>query len=304
MNSEKHMNDFYEQELNQLLGDDVVPVREVAEANIDKAWIKVLFRKRKEELFFTIKKAFKYAAIILLAVALGYVIASYRMNKIDWNASTSFNIPNAEMGNVVLPDGSKVKLNSSSQLKYPLKFISSREVFLTGEAFFEVTSDPGKPFFVHVDGFTVKVTGTQFNVKSYPGTNPEVTLEKGKITVINKGGDQTVELKPNQNLIFDKAQNRFFVTTTDPHLKTDWTQGKIFMKNQTIEEMAKILERWYDVKIVFDNESIRKVRLTGTILKNKPIEQILNVLVKSESIDFRYFDDSNDRKIIHINYKR
>ena len=240
----------------------------------------------------------------MLAVALGYVIASYRMNKIDWNASTSFNIPNAEMGNVVLPDGSKVKLNSSSQLKYPLKFISSREVFLTGEAFFEVTSDPGKPFFVHVDGFTVKVTGTQFNVKSYPGTNPEVTLEKGKITVINKGGDQTVELKPNQNLIFDKAQNRFFVTTTDPHLKTDWTQGKIFMKNQTIEEMAKILERWYDVKIVFDNESIRKVRLTGTILKNKPIEQILNVLVKSESIDFRYFDDSNDRKIIHINYKR
>jgi ferric-dicitrate binding protein FerR (iron transport regulator) len=234
----------------------------------------------------------------------GYYSASYKIHKEDQDAYTVFNIPNSEMGNVVLPDGTKVKLNSSSELRYPMKFLNSREVFLTGEAFFDVTSDPDNPFLVHVDDFTVKVTGTRFNVKSYPDTNPETTLEEGKIAVINSKGNTIVDLKPNENLVYNKAQNRVLISSIDIHQKMGWTEGKIFLKNQTIGEMAKIIERWYNVKIMFDDESLKHVRLTGTILKDKPIEQLLNVLVRSEAIDFKYIEESSEGNIVHIKYKK
>ncbi len=291
------------EEINNLLAGDKAVIEKVAGVNIDKAWKKILYRKRGNVIRMTIQRTLQYAAAILLFLLAGYYIASYRINHENQNAYTVFNIPNAEMGNVVLPDGTKVRLNSSSDLKYPLKFLNSREVFLTGEAFFEVTSNPRNPFYVHIDDFTIKVTGTRFNVKSYPDANPEATLEEGKITVINNEGNTIASLKPHENLMLDKTQNKIFVTTVDTHLKTDWKEGKIFLKNQTIGEIAKIIERWYNVKVVFDDETIMQVRLTGTILKNKPIEQLLKVFVKSESIDFRCVEDANGNNIIHIKYK-
>jgi ferric-dicitrate binding protein FerR (iron transport regulator) len=293
-----------EKEINELLADDRAIIERVAAVNVDKAWKKILYRKRSRTIFMAAKKQLKYAAVILLLVMAGYYMASYKINQEDQHVYTTFNIPNAEMGNVILPDGTQVKLNSSSELKYPLNFLSSREVFLTGEAFFDVESNPGNPFFVHVNDFSIKVTGTRFNVKAYPDSNTEMTLEEGRIAVVNHEGNTIAELKPNENLIIDKAQNGILVTTVDPHLKTDWQKGKIFLKNQPIEEIARIIERWYNVQIEFDDESIKQVKLTGTILKDKPIEQLLNVLAKSESIEFKFIEESNGNNIIHIKYKK
>jgi len=293
-----------EKEINDLFAGDRPVIEKVAGVSVDRAWKKILYRKRGNLFRMTIQKTLKYAAVILLFSLTGYYFAIYQINRENRHAYTVFHIPGAEMGSVVLPDGTKVKLNSSSELKYPLQFLNSREVFLTGEAFFEVESDPDHPFLVHVDEFTIKVTGTRFNIQSYPDANPETTLEEGKIAVINREGNTLVELKPNENLVYDRNQKRIFVTAVDARQKTDWRTGKIFLKNQTIEEMAKIIERWYKVKVVFDDESIKQVRLTGTILKDKPIEQLLNVLVKSESIDFSSVTGSDGSEIIHVKYEK
>ncbi len=293
-----------EKEINDLFAGDRPVIEKVAGVSVDKAWKNILYRKRGKVVRMTVQTGLKYAAVILLFLLTGYYFALYQINTENHHAYTVFHIPNAETGSVVLPDGTKVKLNSSSELKYPLRFLNSREVFLTGEAFFEVESDSRHPFLVHVDDFTIKVTGTRFNIQSYPDANPETTLEEGKIAVIDREGNTLVELKPNENLVYDRSQKRVLVTAVDARQKTDWRTGKIFLKNQTIEEMAKIIERWYNVKVVFDDESIKEVRLTGTILKDKPIEQLLNVLVKSESIGFSFVTGSDGIEIIHVKYEK
>lgn len=301
-------NDREEEQLGKLINDivdeDNAIIAEVSEVNIDNAWEKILRRKRKSLIRFSILQSLKYAAAIFIFLSAGYFIASTRIRGNYNTAYTVFNIKNAEMGDVVLPDGTNVKLNSATKLSYPMSFMNTREVFLNGEAFFDVTTDPKNPFLVHLDELTIKVTGTRFNVKSYDDMDTEATLEEGKITVINNEGIDLVELKPNENIVYNKKLKKIIVSTIDTHLKTDWTDGKIFLKNQTIEELAKILQRWYNVRIVFDNESIKNERLTGTILKDKPIDQILTVLVKSSLIDFSYEGEENGFNIIRINYSK
>jgi len=308
MQSENHIYDkdfeLREKEINDLFANDGVIIEKIAEVSVDNALKKINYRKQSHLIRIAVQRTIQYAAVLFLFLLTGYYIAYYKINKENLNAYTVFSIPNSEMGSIILPDGTKVELNSSSELKYPLRFLNSREVFLTGEAFFDVKSDPHNPFLVHVNDFTIKVTGTRFNIKSYPDANSETTLEEGKIAVINDDGNKIIELKPNENLVYDKTQNRIFVTNVDTNQKTGWRKGKIFLKNQTIDEMSKIIERWYNVRIVFDDESIKQVRLTGTILKDKPIEQLLNVLVKSESIDFKYITESNGSNVVHIKYKK
>lgn len=289
-----------EKEIDDLFADEYPIIEKIADVNVDKALKKFFHRKQSYRLRAATLNTLKYAAAVVLLLLTGYYVASYKINRQNQDIYTVFNIPNSEMGNVVLPDGTKVELNSSSELRYPLRFLNSREVFLTGEAFFDVKSDAGNPFLVHVDDFTIKVTGTRFNIKAYPDTNPEATLEEGKITVINHEGNSIAELKPNENLVYDKIQKRILVTTVNTEQKTGWREGKIFLKNQTLEEISKIIERWYPIRVVFDDESVKQVRLTGTILKDKPIEELLNALVKSNSINFKLITESNGKNIVHI----
>ncbi|MGV8092383.1 MAG: FecR family protein [Mangrovibacterium sp.] len=304
MQPESHPYDkdleLQEKTINDLFAEDRAMIEKIAEISVDKAWKRIFYRKRSKLIRKAAQITLKYAAVILLFLSAGYYLAIYKINKKNQHVYTVFNIPNAEMGNIVLPDGTKVELNSSSELKYPLHFLNSREVFLTGEAFFNVKSDPRNPFIVHVANFSIKVTGTRFNVKSYPDISPETTLEEGKITVIDHDGNPMVELRPNENLVYAKEQKRFFVTKIDTHQKTSWREGKIILKNQTIEEISKIIERWYNVKIRFYDEAIKQVRLTGTILKDYPIEELLHVLITSESVDFELLTESDGTRMIYF----
>jgi ferric-dicitrate binding protein FerR (iron transport regulator) len=94
------------------------------------------------------------------------------------------------------------------------------------------------------------------------------------------------------------------VNSVNSHCKTEWRSGKIYLKNKTIEEIASTLERWYDVRFEFETESIKQVRLTGTILKNKPIEQILEILKISEPLDFEYQYENQLLSTVKIHYKK
>ncbi|MGQ8337785.1 FecR family protein [Sunxiuqinia sp. A32] len=307
MKNKNHIpdNESTEQvELMEKLFEDNKPIIEkVASVDVEKAWQKTLSTKRRNTFRIYLQKALPYAAAIVLVLLTGYYIGTQSNQAKQSEAYTVFNIPNSEMGNLTLPDGTKIAINSASELKYSADFLRSRHLYLKGEAFFEVTSNPKNPFFVHIDDFTVKVTGTKFNVKSYAGSNPETTLEEGKISVLNPDGKSIAELKPSENLIFDKNEKQFLISTINTHQKTGWREGKIFFKNQTIEEMAEVLERWYNVQVLFENESIKDVKLTGTILKDKPIEQLLTVLVRSEPIEFEVSEESALQKTITLRNK-
>ncbi len=257
------------------------------QSDTSKAWR--ILKSRKKNRTTLIRNVFAYAAGVLLLISTGYMLRILvNHNSKESGSYTVFSVPNAEMGNVVLADGTKVFLNSASELRYAAAPGKSREVFLQGEAYFEVTSDKKNPFLVHLNDFTVKVTGTHFNVKSYPHSNAEATLLEGEISVLDKKGSEVVRVKPGESVVFDRSTRKMILSKVNTSSKTEWRSGKIYFKNKTIGEITATLERWYDVKFQFADESIKQVRLTGTILKNKPIEQILEVLKISEPIDFEY----------------
>lgn len=211
---------------------------------------------------------------------------------------------------MVLPDGSTVWLNAGSKLDYTrIGKTGNREVQLTGEAFFDVVKNPERPFIIHTSKIDVKVLGTKFNVKAYPDDKTvETSLVQGSVEVFvkNRPGEKYL-LKPNQKLvllnntetdILPKATSnktpKFPIIAIDhltyrnndtTALETSWMQHKLVFENETFAEVARKMERWYDVNIQFRKAPLEDELLTGDFRK-ETLKQALDAL--RITTDFRY----------------
>ena len=181
---------------------------------------------------------------------------------------------------VELSDGTKVWLNSESQLKYPVSFIKgqSREVELAyGEAYFDVSPSSkhkGAKFKVFNQFQEIDVLGTEFNIKAYKGeSNVYTTLLEGKISV--SIDNKNLGLKPNQQLDLDINNNTSAIKTVDVYNEVSWKDGVFSFESKTLEEVMKVFSRWYDIEIVFKNNSIKNEEFVGILRKNKNLETIL-----------------------------
>ena len=181
---------------------------------------------------------------------------------------------------VELSDGTKVWLNSESQLKYPVSFINgqSREVELAyGEAYFDVSPSSkhkGAKFKVFNQFQEIDVLGTEFNIKAYKGeSNLYTTLVEGKISV--SIDNKNLGLKPNQQLDLDINNNTSAIKTVDVYNEVSWKDGVFSFESKTLEEVMKVFSRWYDIEIVFKNNSIKNEEFVGILRKNKRLETIL-----------------------------
>lgn len=189
-------------------------------------------------------------------------------------------IPRGGQYVVELSDGTKVWLNSESQLKYPVNFIKgqSREVELAyGEAYFDVSPSSkhkGAKFKVFNQFQEIDVLGTEFNIKAYKGeSNVYTTLVEGKISV--SIDNRNLGLKPNQQLDLDINNNTSAIKTVDVYNEVSWKDGVFSFENKTLEEVMKVFSRWYDIEIVFKNNSIKNEEFVGILRKNKRLETIL-----------------------------
>ena len=205
--------------------------------------------------------------------------------------------------NLYLPDGTRVWLNAASRITYARDFggTAGREVTLSGEAFFDVTHNPAKPFVIHTTRVDIKVLGTSFNVKSYPAEKTtEAVLVKGSIEVdiLNKTNKKVI-LKPNEKLIVDnddsialqphktlhQATNSIEVTilkpnyepTTGTMIETSWVDNKLIFQDEIFIDLARQMERWYDVKIRFTKPELEQLQFTGSF-EQETIKQALDVL--------------------------
>ena len=186
---------------------------------------------------------------------------------------------------VELSDGTKVWLNSESQLKYPVSFIKgqSREVELAyGEAYFDVSPSSkhkGTKFKVFNQFQEIEVLGTEFNIKAYKGeSNVYTTLIEGKISV--SIDNKNLDLKPNQQLDLDINNNTSAIKAVDVYNEVSWKDGVFSFESKTLEEVMKVFSRWYDVEIVFKNNSIKNEEFVGILRKNKRLETILKSFKK------------------------
>jgi len=216
---------------------------------------------------------------------------------------------------VKLPDGTLVRLNSDSKLSYDLDMQShsQRDVILIGEAFFKVAHDKKRPFIVKTNKVAIKVLGTEFNVRDYPGDKEsETTLIKGSIELtINDRSDQKFLLKPSEKLALVKNTKKALEKGTGSVLKIDnispvklgdheyieeisWTENKFVFENESFEDMIPKLERWYNVKIILNDPTIRSYRFTGVFIKENIVQALEAMqLIKS----FHYKLNENEVKI-------
>lgn len=210
---------------------------------------------------------------------------------------------------ITLPDGSKVWINSGSTLNYALNFGGPlREVYLNGEAFFEVAKDANKPFIVHTSGIDIRVLGTSFNVKAFElEPTIETTLIHGSIEVLKKDDPTgaSVLLKPHEKLVFKKINHSYqnavqhkrdkdqlkpvtlksliSINPLRPNVpdsalvETAWLYNKLAFEDESLSELAKKMERWYNIKINIVDESLFDYRVSGSFV-DETAEQALNEL--------------------------
>lgn len=193
---------------------------------------------------------------------------------------------------VNLSDGTKVWLNSKSSLKYPVEFSGSkRTVILEGEAYFEVSKDPHSPFTVKTKFGNVTVLGTHFNVSSYAEDNTfATTLAEGKVKVSDFGADEkkSVVLNPGEQSNVDtKNDGSVTVATVDPSVYTAWKDGKFYFENESLKSILAKMSRWYNFNIKFENTSIGQIKFTGIVLKEEPIEHLLDIISKTSNVKYK-----------------
>jgi len=210
-----------------------------------------------------------------------------------------------------LPDGSKLWLNAGSKVKYADGFTNGRrEVTLTGEAFFDVKHDPEHPFIIHTGRLDVKVLGTSFNIKAYPGDSTmETTLIKGKVEIDFKGDPRSnVVLQPNEKIVIPTkkvalvpgasgvAERR--QVTPDPTyrtlIETSWVEDKLVFRNESFSDVTMRLERWYNIHFSFENQRFMQDKLTG-YFKDQPIKNVMDAL--QISLGFHYRIDADTIRI-------
>ncbi len=217
----------------------------------------------------------KYAAITLLFLALP---VSYWLGRSGGLEKASFTTVTCALGDktyLILPDSSKVWLNSGSKLTFNNYFKrGERQVHLEGEAYFEVTKDKKSTFRVKTSEFEVMVLGTAFNLKAYAGeTSVETTLVEGSLKVMSD--DKQKMIQPNQKLIFNRDSKEMKVyELTDTFAETQWKDGRLVFRNESLLEIKPKLERWFDVDIVFADSLVEKRRFTGILERESILEAI------------------------------
>jgi len=190
---------------------------------------------------------------------------------------------------LTLPDGTQVWLNAASSITYPAAFMGKqRKVKISGEAYFEVTQDKGKPFVVEMDGgMPVEVLGTHFNVNSYVDEGPvKTTLLEGSVRVNASvfSGGRDVVLRPGQQARAD-GQRLSVTSNINVDKVMAWKNGLFNFEDASLQEVMRQLERWYDITVVYEGR-IPDIQFEGEISRNINLSNLLRVLARAE-VKFR-----------------
>ena len=197
-------------------------------------------------------------------------------------------IPVGGFYQLALSDGSKVWLNSMTEFRFPVAFTGEeRKVYLTGEAYFEVAPNSKHPFIVVTEeGMEVKVYGTEFNMSTYQHGVVQTVLVSGKVGIRVNATGKEVMLAPRQMAEYSEKTGMVRVEDTDPYRYIAWKDGEFVFERETIEEIMERLGRWYDVKVFYENESLKQKRFTGVISRYEDIEQVLRLIEGPATLRF------------------
>ncbi|MDQ1770650.1 DUF4974 domain-containing protein [Labilibaculum sp. A4] len=189
---------------------------------------------------------------------------------------------------LVLSDGTKVWLNSESELRYPVKFTGeTREVELLGEAYFDVEKNPDKPFLVKTKSTTTRVLGTEFNVSAYPSEELNITLVEGSIVLNSKQISGKVQLIPGDNANLKIGGDKIYVSQVDVRKYTAWRDGYFYFEKERLEDILTKLERWYDFKVFYQNPAVKDYTFRMRADRNEDFAEIVRRLEQTGRISMK-----------------
>ena len=256
------------------------------------------------------RRSLQWAAIFLLVI--GGATFFYSSPEPGGTLTKPGNIVSTKKGSksqVVLADGTRVWLNADSRLAYEGDFTgTTREVSLTGEGFFEVSKDKTRPFIIHTSSLDIKVLGTTFNVRSYPDeTTAETALIEGKIEVtLRSQSNNKIVLKPSEKLVVANVPAGKMKKEVNPEAdipmltisafrskeengvpaETSWMQNKLVFDKEALDKVASMIERWYNVEVIIENDSLKRKHFTGYFEGNS-LTEVLEALHLSGGIKYK-----------------
>ncbi|MCF0178378.1 MAG: FecR domain-containing protein [Bacteroidales bacterium] len=254
---------------------------------LDKGWKRLQNAIDKDSRRHSIGFFMKYAAVILLpiAVAVGILLTTHGGSQVDFQQEsicTRMAVTETSLGenaSVTLSDGTFVQLNSLSRLEYPEEFDGEKRVVkLYGEAYFDVAKSD-IPFIVETANMEVEVLGTLFNLSAYAGEESSATLVSGSVKV-SAAGQESI-LKPSQQAFVNPSEMLLRVQEVDTRLFTSWRDGKIIFKDKPLEHILTKLSHWYDFSATFDSEEIKQIRFGCSVNRYDDIESFVELLVET-----------------------
>lgn len=277
---------------------DRLDISSVDMAEVEKSCDEVLSRAKKMEAVYDLKAgkvhrrriflhtlagvAAAVALILVPAVSVLYVHSS--RNDIHTVVADYVEVcaRKGEIKEVVLPDQSRVTLNSGSVLLYPEVFSEVRSVHLCGEAVFDVTASEEHPFVVRTADVNVKVHGTRFNVSSYPDEKQvDVTLCRGAVRVSPSGDlDNAVELLPDQNYHYDKASGTYVISTVSSAEFTCWESGSLSFHSQDIHSVARAISRRFNVNVYVTDGKYDKAVITAKFIHGETLDEQVSAICR------------------------
>ncbi len=207
----------------------------------------------------------------------------------------SLKVPYGKRFDIVLSDNSMVYLNSGSILRYPVKFLNNqiREVFLEGEAFFDISEDEKNIFRVNSNGINVEVYGTKFNFKNYPEDYvSDIVLVNGSVGISNSENKSITKLSPGFKGSVDKENYKVEKVKINTKIYTSWIEGQVVFRGESFNQIIKKLERLYNVTIINNNVKISEELFNASIdTENEKIEDVLNYFNKIYNIEYQIYNN-------------
>ena len=262
--------------------------------DIEKSWSRLLNKRlvvRKNRVRYLSVRVASYVAVAILAVCITSIVFI--------NREDSKNIVTRYIGGdgleadvVILPDGTKVSLGSKTIFYYEPDYgQSQRNVFLSGEAYFEVSSNKYKPFIVNVDGMKVEALGTSFNVMAYPDDSLFVTtLLEGSVSLTMDHNNQQAILKPNQQLVYNKDTNnsKIYHVVADNYIR--WTSGYYYFYEQSLESILHRINYVYGVTSEIKSEKLNNTIFTGSFYRGQSLKNIMEIINLSVPMKYKIED--------------
>ncbi len=194
-------------------------------------------------------------------------------------------IPRGGEYSLTLSDGSILTMNSESEIRIPENFDKrQRDVYMSGEIYFEIARDTAVPFIVHTDRGNIKVLGTSFNVRDYQDeTFLETALVSGKIAF--NQSEKEVYLKPNEQLRLNKENGETTVEMVDVRLYCSWKEGRFVFEKERLENIMNTISRWYNINVSYEDQAVKDILFTGNIKRYGDLEQVIEMLKLINKID-------------------